>query len=127
VNPDTLWLLIPTIAAVSLTPGMCMSLAFSLGLSVGYRRTLFMMVGELLGVASVVTLSVLILRGVLSIDAAVFQVLSVVGACYLRCLLLSGQSNLGAVFDDDRRTAGHFAQGSVFRISPATVRHFLRK
>ena len=39
MNPELLWVFIPTIAAISLTPGMCMTLAFTLGLSQGYRRT----------------------------------------------------------------------------------------
>ena len=43
MNPELLWVFIPTIAAISLTPGMCMTLAFTLGLSQGYRRTLWMM------------------------------------------------------------------------------------
>ena len=58
MNPELLILFIPTIALVSLTPGMCMMLALSLGITAGYRRTLWMMAGELVGVALVVTLSV---------------------------------------------------------------------
>ena len=30
MNPELLWVFIPTIAAISLTPGMCMTLAFTL-------------------------------------------------------------------------------------------------
>ena len=37
---ELLRVFIPTIAAMSLTPGMFMPLAFNLGLSQGYRRTL---------------------------------------------------------------------------------------
>ena len=33
MNPELLWVFIPTIAAISVTPGMCMTLAFTLGLS----------------------------------------------------------------------------------------------
>lgn len=44
---------VPTFFAVSLTPGLCMTLAMSLGISVGVRRTLWMMMGELIGVALV--------------------------------------------------------------------------
>ena len=55
MNPELLWVFIPSIAAISLTPGMCMTLAFTLGLSQGYRRTLWMMWGELAGVATVVS------------------------------------------------------------------------
>ncbi len=42
---------IPTFFFVSVTPGMCMTLAMTLGMSIGVRRTLWMMLGELVGVA----------------------------------------------------------------------------
>ena len=54
---DSIILFIPTIAAISLTPGLCMTLAFTLGLTVGYRRSLWMMTGELAGVSTVITAS----------------------------------------------------------------------
>lgn len=83
MTTDLLLLFIPTIAAVSLTPGMCMTLAFTLGLSVGYRRTLWMMLGELAGVALVVSLTVLLLSWLLTLDALYFNGLAAVGAAYL--------------------------------------------
>lgn len=83
MQPDLLLLLIPTIAAVSLTPGMCMTLAFTLGLTQGYRRTLFMMAGEMVGVAVVISTTVLLLAWLLALDPIYFQVLSVVGGGYL--------------------------------------------
>jgi threonine/homoserine/homoserine lactone efflux protein len=46
-------LFLPTAFFISVTPGMCMTLALTLGLSIGYKRTLWMMAGELLGVACV--------------------------------------------------------------------------
>ncbi len=49
MNSALLGLFIPTFFFVSITPGMNMTLALTLGMSVGYRRTLWMMVGELLG------------------------------------------------------------------------------
>ncbi|EIQ0248603.1 hypothetical protein N6A57_001307 [Campylobacter coli] len=47
-------LFILTFVSVSLLPGLCMSLAFSLGLSLGYKNTLWMIFGELVGLALVV-------------------------------------------------------------------------
>ncbi len=44
---------VPTFLLVSLTPGMCMTLAMVLGMTQGVRRTLWMMVGELVGVGLV--------------------------------------------------------------------------
>ena len=49
---------IPTFLFVSLTPGMCMTLSMSLGMTIGFRRTFWMMYGELLGVAIVAVVSV---------------------------------------------------------------------
>ena len=54
-----LWAFIPTFFFVSITPGMCMTLALTLGMSVGYKRTLWMMIGELAGVAVVSIAAVL--------------------------------------------------------------------
>ena len=41
MSQDLILLIIPTIASVSFTPGLCMTLAFTLGLSIGYKQTLF--------------------------------------------------------------------------------------
>jgi threonine/homoserine/homoserine lactone efflux protein len=83
LDRETLLLFIPTIAAVSLTPGMCMTLAFSLGLSQGWRRTLWMMAGEMLGVALVITITLGSLSWLLVLDPIYLNVLAAVGACYL--------------------------------------------
>lgn len=49
----TLSIFIPTFFLVSLTPGMCMTLAMVLGMTQGVARALWMMVGELIGVGLV--------------------------------------------------------------------------
>lgn len=49
----TLSVFVPTFLFVSLTPGMCMTLAMVLGMTQGVKRTLWMMVGELIGVGFV--------------------------------------------------------------------------
>ena len=49
VNLALLGAFIPTFLFVSVTPGMCMTLAMTLGMSQGVRRTLWMMWGEMLG------------------------------------------------------------------------------
>ena len=49
----TLSIFVPTFLFVSLTPGMCMTLAMVLGMTQGVKRTLWMMIGELLGVSLV--------------------------------------------------------------------------
>lgn len=55
LNLTLLSAFIPTFFVVSITPGMCMTLALSLGITIGVRRALWMMAGELVGVALVAT------------------------------------------------------------------------
>lgn len=50
---SVLMVFVPTFLLVSLTPGMCMTLAMVLGMTQGVRRTLWMMIGELVGVGLV--------------------------------------------------------------------------
>ena len=83
MNLELLWVFIPTIAAISLTPGMCMTLAFTLGLSQSYRRTLWMMGGELAGVATVVSTCVFLLAWIQSLSGMYFALLALVGGSYL--------------------------------------------
>ncbi|MEQ5802499.1 LysE family translocator [Halomonas sp. H10-9-1] len=53
VSLGMLSVFVPTFFLVSLTPGMCMTLAMVLGMTQGVRRSLWMMVGELVGVGLV--------------------------------------------------------------------------
>jgi len=80
---DSIILFIPTIAAISLTPGLCMTLAFTLGLTVGYRRSLWMMTGELAGVSTVFTASFWGLAWLMSLNPEIFQFIAVAGGSYL--------------------------------------------
>ena len=83
MSTDLLWIFIPTIAAISLTPGMCMTLAFTVGLSQGYRHTLWMMWGELAGVATVVVTCVVLLGWIQALPKAYFNLLALIGGTYL--------------------------------------------
>jgi threonine/homoserine/homoserine lactone efflux protein len=65
-----------------------MTLAFTLGLSIGYKRTLWMMLGELSGVATVFTATFWSLGWLLSRDPIYFQVISLVGGAYLLYLAI---------------------------------------
>jgi len=76
-------LFIPTFFIVSITPGMCMTLAMALGMSIGIRNTLWMMWGELLGVAIVAILSVAGVSTIMMKFPQVFVVFKLIGACYL--------------------------------------------
>ena len=83
MSPDLILLFIPTIASVSFTPGLCMTLAFTLGLSIGYTRTLWMMLGELSGVATVFAATFWSLSWLLARDPIYFQLISFLGGSYL--------------------------------------------
>ncbi|EPM5415495.1 TPA: LysE family translocator [Vibrio parahaemolyticus] len=83
MNIALLSMFIPTFFFVSITPGMCMTLALTLGMSVGYRRTLWMMIGELAGVALVSVSAVLGIAAVMLNYPWLFTVLKFGGGAYL--------------------------------------------
>ena len=62
---------------------MCMTLAMSLGMSIGVRKTLWMMYGELLGVTTVAIAAVLGVAALLATTPQLFIVLKALGAMYL--------------------------------------------
>ena len=75
--------LIPTFFFFSVTPGMCMTLALTLGMTVGIRRTMWMMLGELIGVG-LVAISVVIGVAALIVQyPELFVVLKIAGGGYL--------------------------------------------
>lgn len=53
-----LLIFIPTFFIISLSPGLCMSLAMTLGMTIGVKRTLWMMLGEVTGISLVAICSV---------------------------------------------------------------------
>ncbi len=74
---------VPTFIFVSATPGMCMTLALTLGITIGVRRALWMMIGELTAVGGQV---LLVLAGgavVMLNYPAVFTIFKTVGGAYL--------------------------------------------
>lgn len=60
-----------------------MTLAMTLGMSIGVRNTLWMMWGELLGVAIVAIASVIGVSSIMLQSPEFFAVLKLIGACYL--------------------------------------------
>ncbi|EHJ7668303.1 LysE family transporter [Campylobacter coli] len=75
-------LFILTFVSVSLLPGLCMSLAFSLGLSLGYKNTLWMIFGELVGLVLVVLCCALGIEFILRYEN-LFKFFQIAGALYL--------------------------------------------
>lgn len=86
LNLSILVVFIPTFFFVSLTPGMCMTLAMSLGMSIGLRRTFYMMAGELIGVGVVALSSVIGVATIMLKYPDVFTVFKYVGGVYLAYL-----------------------------------------
>ena len=78
-----LLLFLPTSFFISITPGMCMTLAMTLGMSIGVRRTFYMMIGELLGVAIVAVAAVLGVATLMLSYPAIFTIFKWFGAAYL--------------------------------------------
>jgi len=83
VNLALLSAFVPTFFFVSVTPGMCMTLAMTLGMTIGVKRALWMMLGELVGVATVATLSAIGVAALLLNYPSVFMVLKYIGGAYL--------------------------------------------
>ncbi|MBT1445686.1 LysE family translocator [Shewanella sp. JM162201] len=74
---------IPTFLFVSITPGMCMTLAMTLGMSIGVRKSLWMMAGELVGVGLVALAAVLGVATLMLNYPSVFAVFKYLGGAYL--------------------------------------------
>ena len=79
----TLAVFIPTIFFISITPGMCMTLAMTLGLKIGLRRTLWMMLGEVCGVALVAVSAVMGAATIMLNYPSLFIGLKWLGGLYL--------------------------------------------
>nr|WP_028024545.1 LysE family translocator [Enterovibrio calviensis] len=74
---------IPTFFFVSVTPGMCMTFAMTLGMSIGVRKSLHMMWGELIGVGLVSLASVVGVAAIMLNYPSLFSVLKYLGGAYL--------------------------------------------
>ena len=83
LNLSILVVFIPTFFLVSLTPGMCMTLSMSLGMSIGLRRTFYMMAGELVGVGIVALSSVIGVATIMLKYPDIFTVFKYIGGAYL--------------------------------------------
>ena len=83
LNLQLLSAFIPTFFVVSVTPGMCMTLALSLGITIGVRKALWMMAGELLGVAVVATAAAVGVAAFMLNYPTAFSLFKYAGGVYL--------------------------------------------
>jgi len=86
---------LPTFFFVSVTPGMCMTLAMSLGMSIGLKRTFAMMAGELVGVGIVALSSVIGVAAIMVNHPDIFTIFKYVGGAYLGYLGIQMWLNRG--------------------------------
>lgn len=86
LNYSLLTAFIPTFFFVSITPGMCMMLAMTMGMTIGFRNTLWMMVGELVGVGLVACSSVIGVAAIMLKYPEFFILLKYGGGLYLAYL-----------------------------------------
>ena len=114
---------IPTFFFVSITPGMCMTMAMTLGMSIGVKRALWMMLGELTGVGLVATLSAVGVAALLLNYPTVFTVLKFIGAAYLAYIgvqMWLSRGKMALKTDDEGRPASRTAlisQGFITAIA----------
>ncbi len=83
MDTSVLILFIPTFFAVSATPGLCMTLAMTLGMTIGVRRSLWMIAGELVGVALVCMSALIGVATILLARPNMFLALKYLGGAYL--------------------------------------------
>lgn len=112
LNISLLSLFIPTFIFVSATPGMCMTLSLTLGMTIGVKRTLWMMAGELFGVAIVSVAAVIGVASVMLNYPSLYLVLKYCGGAYLVYLgvqLLRSRGKM-AIQEDAGSLASHLGR-----------------
>ena len=83
MNIALLTVFVPTFFFVSITPGLCMTLAMTMGMTIGVRRALWMMAGELVGVALVAILAAVGVAALLLNYPTAFNAFKIIGGLYL--------------------------------------------
>jgi threonine/homoserine/homoserine lactone efflux protein len=99
-----------------------MTLAMTLGMSVGVRRTMYMMIGELIGVAIVAIASVIGVASVMLKYPDIFAILKYIGGAYLAYLgsqmwLSKGKMSVNTNKHSDVGRFSLFSQGLITAIS----------
>ncbi|WP_027370828.1 LysE family translocator [Desulfovermiculus halophilus] len=96
-DQSILLVFIPTFFGVSFLPGLCMTMAMTMGMSVGLRRSFYMMWGELFGVGLVATSAVLGISALMLNFPLVFTIFKLAGGGYLLFLGISMWRDQGSV------------------------------
>lgn len=123
MNFALLSVFIPTFFFVSITPGMCMTLAMTLGMTVGVKRSLWMMIGELTGVGLVATLSAVGVAALLLNYPTAFVIFKYVGGAYLAYIGIQmwlSRGKMAVKLDENERQASIYelmSQGFITAIA----------
>jgi homoserine/homoserine lactone efflux protein len=107
IDLSLLLIFIPTFFFVSITPGMCMTLAMTMGMTIGVKRALWMMLGELVGVGIAAILTVVGVAAVIVTYPQVFTIFKYIGGAYLFYLgiqmwLSRGKMAIGENFESQQ-------------------------
>lgn len=115
LSPATLSVFVPTFLLVSLTPGMCMTLAMVLGMTQGVKRTLWMMIGELLGVGTVAVAAGAGVAALMLKSPEVFVLFKWLGGVYLAYLgIMMWRSRGRMAIPDEFRAGDRAARSTLF-------------
>ena len=83
INFALLSVFIPTFFFVSITPGMCMTLSMTMGMTIGVKRSLHFMWGELIGVGLVAIASIVGIAAIMLKNPNLFVIFKLIGGVYL--------------------------------------------
>ena len=86
---------IPVFFIISITPGLCMTLALTMGMIIGLRQTMKMMVGELTGVLIIASTAVVGGGTIISKYPFAFEIFKYAGGLYLVFVGIQMCRNLG--------------------------------
>lgn len=86
---------IPVFFIISITPGLCMTLALTMGMTIGLRQTMKMMIGELTGVLIIASTAVVGGGTIISKYPFAFEIFKYAGGLYLVFVGIQMCRNLG--------------------------------
>ena len=90
-----LYFFIPVFFIISITPGLCMTLSLTMGMAIGVRNTMKMMIGELTGVLLISLMAVVGGGTIIANYPNTFEVFKYLGGGYLFYVGIQMWRNLG--------------------------------
>lgn len=102
IDFSRLYFFIPIFFIISITPGLCMTLALTMGIAIGVGNTMKMMLGELIGVLIVAGISVVGGGSIVSSFPMAFLFLKYGGGLYLMVVgyqMINSKGSLALNFD----------------------------